>query len=67
MNSGEREHKERVISVDLAHRAGPFFQYRTYARMRLQGRWLERAGFSAGTRVRIAVADGLLTISRAEG
>ncbi len=67
MNSRERKHRQRVVTVDSASRVAPWGQYRLYARMRLQGRWLERAGFSAGTRVTVAVADGRLVISRAEG
>ncbi len=67
MNGGQNKHKQHVITVDSASRLAPWGQYRWYSRLRLQGRWLERAGFSAGTRVSVAVADGRLVISRAEG
>ena len=67
MNGRAGKHKERIIKVDAAFRTGRFHEYRPYARMRLQGRWLENAGFVSGTRVRIAVTQGQLTISRVEG
>ncbi len=67
MNRDETKQKQRVVTVDSASRVAPWGQYRWYARLRLQGRWLERAGFSAGTRVTVAVAEGRLVISRAEG
>jgi hypothetical protein len=34
--------------------------------LRLQGRWLERAGFGVGTAVHIEVFEGRLVLSRAE-
>jgi hypothetical protein len=34
--------------------------------LRLQGRWLEKAGFCVGTPVRIEVAEGRLTVSASE-
>ena len=66
MNETRSKHKDRVIKVDCAFRAGPFHDYRPYARMRLQGRWLENAGFTSGSRVRIMVSQGRLTVLRVE-
>jgi hypothetical protein len=34
--------------------------------LRLRGYWLQRAGFSAGQRVKVHVADGCITIGPAQ-
>ena len=68
MKEGRSKHKERTIKVDAAFRPDRWHRaYRPYARLRLQGRWLERAGFVPGMRVAVAVADGRLTLSKVEG
>ena len=36
--------------------------YATYPRLRIQGRWLERAGFQSGDRVTLEVHEGLIVI-----
>ena len=63
----ERKRKDRFITVDKVASMGRYFDYRAYARVRLQGRWLEAAGFMPGIRVKVAVAQGQLILSRMEG
>ena len=60
-----RQVKGRILTVDRTYRPDRWHrEYRPFPRLRLQGNWLERAGFAPGSRVAVAVADGLLTISR---
>lgn len=50
MNGSTGKRKDRIITVDSAYRPDRYYyHYRSYARMRLQGRWLERAGFTPGS------------------
>ena len=64
----ESKGKRRVLTVDRSYRPDRWHrEYRPYARLRLQGRWLERAGFAPGIRVAVAVADGCLMLSKVEG
>ena len=62
-----RQVKARILTVDRSYRSDRWHrEYRPFPRLRLQGNWLERAGFTAGSQVTVAVAHGRLTISRVE-
>ena len=62
-----RQSKGRILTVDRSYRPDRWHrEYRPFPRLRLQGNWLEQAGFAPGIRVAVAVAHGLLTISRVE-
>ena len=60
-----RQSKGRILTVDRSYRSDRWHrEYRQFPRLRLQGNWLERAGFATGSRVVVAVAAGRLTISK---
>ena len=57
--------KGRILTVDRTYRPDRWHrEYRPFPRLRLQGNWLEKAGFAPGSRVVVAVAAGRLTISK---
>lgn len=52
--------RPRVITIE---RTGDFFLRKVRPRIRLSGRWLERAGFKPGHRVQVDwVEDGVISL-----
>ena len=58
---------ERFVTIQQSMRYRCNWRSRTtpplYPWMKLAGRWIENAGFTAGQRVKIAVEQGRLTIT----
>ena len=50
----------RSLAVEAS---GDFFYRRVRPKIRLSGRWLERAGFRPGSRVTVTVEDGRLVLT----
>jgi len=51
----------RTLKIEMA---GDFFGRKTYPKIRIQGRWLERLGFPAGQRVEVtAIAPGVIRMA----
>jgi type I toxin-antitoxin system toxin SymE len=50
----------RSLKIEIA---GDFFRRKTHPKIRLQGQWLERAGFPPGSRVAVVpIAEGQLVL-----
>jgi hypothetical protein len=50
----------RTLKVEIA---GDFFRRKTYPKIRLQGQWLAKLGFPAGSRVAVVpMAEGEITL-----
>jgi len=56
--------KERSLTISYAYGLN---NEKPYPFIRLQGRWLERLGFSIGSRVVIAAGEEILIIIPAQG
>lgn len=51
----------RKLKVEIA---GDFFRRKTYPKIRLQGLWLAKLGFPAGSHVAVVpMADGQITLT----
>jgi hypothetical protein len=51
----------RKLKVEIA---GDFFRRKTYPKIRLQGQWLAKLGFPAGSRVAVvSMAEGQITLT----
>jgi hypothetical protein len=50
----------RTLKIEIA---GDFFRRKTYPKIRLQGQWLAKLGFPAGSRVAVVpMAEGEITL-----
>ena len=52
----------RHLKIERKWRMGQWQSSNTVAQIRLQGKWLEAAGFVAGSRVQVGIENGCLTI-----
>ena len=56
--------KERKLTVNYLYNNG---NKKPYPFIRLQGRWLERLGFSVGDKVTVTAGEGVIVIVSAKG
>ena len=57
--------KPRKLTIERSFRTGKWGTLAQTSRIMLKGKWLEAAGFTAGDRVHVHVAKGVLTLSAA--
>jgi Toxin SymE, type I toxin-antitoxin system len=61
---GEKAMRPRVLKIE---ESGDVFRRKVHPKIRLSGRWLERAGFKPGHRVRVEwIESGVLTLRSVE-